>query len=189
MQSEFDTVVDDGKIERNKASRPPESFDPVEASIELFTSGSTGDPKRIRKTFSNFLAESAALEDLWGHDFEAAEIVATVPHQHLYGLTFKIVWPLLSRRPFLAETFGVWEDCLAAMKPGAVLISSPAPPHPSARHRDAVRQPRVSRRDLGRIRIISRSVPRHGTRLRPRAARNLRQYRDRRYRLAPPFDG
>ncbi len=101
---------------------------PVTSTLELFTSGSTGKPKRIVKTLAQLDAEIAALEQLWGRDLGNARVQATVSHQHIYGLLFRLLWPLCAGRKF---------DCRQIRHPGAlveslaggtppVLVSSPA---------------------------------------------------------------
>ena len=98
----------------------------------LFTSGSTNTPKRIEKNASRLEIEARALDTVWGG--EAGHVVATVSHQHIYGLLFRLFWPLLSGRTAddIAATY--WED-LEGRLGGATLVSSPAhltrlPPRP-----------------------------------------------------------
>src|SRR5262245_49416963 len=66
------------------------SFDPHAAVIDLYTSGSTGEPKCVRKTLAQFETEVAAQEALWGATLGDAAIVATSPHQHIYGMLFRL---------------------------------------------------------------------------------------------------
>ena len=77
-----------------------------------FTSGSTGQPKPNPKTWAAFRASTgqnlAALESLWqGHAL--ANIVATVPPQHMYGMELSVLLPLLGPaglhvgRPFFPQ--------------------------------------------------------------------------------------
>lgn len=77
-----------------------------------FTSGSTGTPKPNPKTWAAFRASTAqnlaALEDLWqGHAM--ANVVATVPPQHMYGMELSVLLPLLgpaglhAGRPFFPQ--------------------------------------------------------------------------------------
>jgi len=101
---------------------------PQTPSIELYTSGSSGEPKRILKKLVQLEAECQSLEILWGNRVSGTTIVATVPHHHIYGLLFRLLWPLLAGRPF---------DTITAAEPATlveqltkhqdvVLISSPA---------------------------------------------------------------
>jgi len=71
--------------------------------IEFWTSGSTGEAKRIRKRLSQLNAEVVALEQIFGARFEGGPVLGTVPHQHIYGCLFRILWPLAAGRPLVVE--------------------------------------------------------------------------------------
>lgn len=73
-----------------------------EARVELYTSGSSGEPKRIEKTLAMLADEVAMLEGLWGEQLADASVLGTVPHHHIYGLLFRVMWPLAAGRPFFA---------------------------------------------------------------------------------------
>ena len=94
--------------------------------LDFFTSGSTGAPKRVTRSLAQLEGEVAVLEALWGRAVANAPVVATVPHQHIYGMTFKLLWPLASGRPFAAGMHDVWESLLADLPSGGVVVSSPA---------------------------------------------------------------
>lgn len=103
------------------------SIDPSSAMVSLFTSGSTGEPKRIRKSLAYLEAEARAVDAMLGKAAPAgAWVHATATHQHLYGLTFRLCWPLASRRPFAGRTEEYWEPSLARIEAGCVLVTSPA---------------------------------------------------------------
>jgi acyl-coenzyme A synthetase/AMP-(fatty) acid ligase/3-hydroxymyristoyl/3-hydroxydecanoyl-(acyl carrier protein) dehydratase len=70
------------------------------APLTLYTSGSSGAPKPILKTLAQFDAEVRTLENQWGDLAGAATVVASVPHRHIYGLLFRVLWPLAAGRPF-----------------------------------------------------------------------------------------
>lgn len=91
--------------------------------LVLFTSGSTSTPKRVEKNLSRLEIEARALAELWAG--EAGHVIATVSHQHIYGLLFRIVWPLLSGRTSDDAAAAYWED-LEGRLAAATLISSPA---------------------------------------------------------------
>ena len=104
------------------------AFDPQQAGIDLYTSGSTGEPKLVRKTLLQLETEAVVLEQQWGERLGDLPLLATVPHQHIYGLLFRIVWPLCSGRVFDAVTC-VRPDVLEARLKQfgrAALASSPA---------------------------------------------------------------
>jgi acyl-coenzyme A synthetase/AMP-(fatty) acid ligase/3-hydroxymyristoyl/3-hydroxydecanoyl-(acyl carrier protein) dehydratase len=103
-------------------------IDPQSAIIDLYTSGSTGEPKRVRKTLAQFEAEIAALEALWGDTLGQSSIIASAPHQHIYGLLFRLLWPLSAGRPFDSVTCA-HPDTLSerlALLQDTALVSSPA---------------------------------------------------------------
>ncbi len=94
--------------------------------LDLFTSGSTGEPKRVAKTLAQLDAEVAVQDALWKGG--SGPVYATVPHYHIYGMLFRILWPLAAGRPFDTETCSAPEILLARMGqfgPGDV-ISSPS---------------------------------------------------------------
>ncbi|NKJ47909.1 AMP-dependent synthetase [Burkholderia sp. SG-MS1] len=70
------------------------------APLTLYTSGSSGSPKPIRKTLAQFDAEVHTLELQWGAVVGDATMLASVPHHHIYGLLFRVLWPLAAGRAF-----------------------------------------------------------------------------------------
>lgn len=102
-------------------------IDADQARVTLFTSGSTGTPKRIVKTVRQLEVEAQTVERVLGqHVPPCAAVHGTVPHQHLYGVTFRLCWPLATRRPFHGVAQQFWEPLLAALKPADVLVTSPS---------------------------------------------------------------
>jgi hypothetical protein len=101
---------------------------PARAILELFTSGSTGERKTVRKTLAQLDQEVAVLEKTFGHRLGACTVYATVSHHHIYGLLFRLLWPLSVGRPFADATFLLWDEWLAQLpsRAAAVLIASPA---------------------------------------------------------------
>ncbi|MCH1931067.1 AMP-binding protein [Shewanella sp. A25] len=96
--------------------------------LMLFTSGSSGEPKAIRKTLRQLDAEVSVLEHTFAEHLPHCSVVSTVSHQHIYGLLFKILWPLAASRPFLSEQIEYPETLsyYTALLPNLCLISSPA---------------------------------------------------------------
>lgn len=95
----------------------------ADPQLVLFTSGSTSAPKRVAKNLSRLEIEARVLEALWAG--KTGHVVATVSHQHIYGMLFRIVWPLMSGRTSDDIAAAYWED-LEDRLAGAALISSPA---------------------------------------------------------------
>ena len=101
-------------------------IDPATPVI-FFTSGSTGESKRIKKTLLQLEDEARSIDMLAGHTLGPESLVlGTVTHQHAYGLAFRLIWPLLSGRILYGPMVSLWEDVLAAMPSGAALVTSPA---------------------------------------------------------------
>jgi acyl-coenzyme A synthetase/AMP-(fatty) acid ligase len=129
----FDAVLDDDALrtmlaEHAAAPLPLAELDPERTTLTLFTSGSTGEPKRIEKCLRQLAAEVAVQEAQWGASLGEAPVLATVPHHHIYGLLFRLLLPLSGGRAFeIAPAFAP-EDLLArARLLGRVsVVSSPA---------------------------------------------------------------
>lgn len=100
--------------------------DETRAFLDFFTSGSTGAPKPIRRSLGDLIREVAVLEARWGQGLGEGPVHAAVSHQHIFGLTFRLLWPLLAGRPFTRFAHDLWEPLLAEIPDGAVLIASPA---------------------------------------------------------------
>lgn len=103
---------------------------PDSAQIVLFTSGSTGQPERIVKRLAQLDAEVHALEAAFGHLLaaDALDVLATVSHQHIYGLLFRVLWPLSAGRAMGVRMLRYPEELQQqlALTRDAVLVSSPA---------------------------------------------------------------
>jgi len=85
------------------------------AAVFFYTSGSTGQPKKIPRTLKQLLNEVQGLDQ----SFDLAEnalALATVSHQHIYGLLFKLLWPLASGRAFYNPQLAFPEDVVEARK-------------------------------------------------------------------------
>lgn len=93
-------------------------------TLTVFTSGTTGTPKAVRKALSQLETEARALDALWGS--KAGAVLTTVSHQHIYGLLFRIVWPILSGRPSADHAALYWEQLDGKLTPQTMLVSSPA---------------------------------------------------------------
>ncbi len=96
-------------------------------ALEIYTSGSTGEPKPITKTISQLERETAVLESLWPGQQECV-VLATVSHQHLYGMTFRLFWPFCAGQAFARKLCEYSEDIFHQAKHYAAfsLISSPS---------------------------------------------------------------
>lgn len=101
------------------------------AQLYFYTSGSTGEPKKIPRTLRQLLNEVQGLSQSFTFD-ENAIAIATVSHQHIYGLLFKLLLPLATGRSFYVPQMAFPEDVVQAQKQletlglSNYLISSPA---------------------------------------------------------------
>lgn len=80
-------------------------LNPVETKLVIFTSGSTGQPKSIEKRLIQLQNEIAVLEQHWGKQLGNSEVLSTVSHQHIYGLLFRVLWPLSVGRCFHSQIY------------------------------------------------------------------------------------
>jgi acyl-coenzyme A synthetase/AMP-(fatty) acid ligase len=127
LSDAFDLLVDDAFLDGLSGDvASPTLLDPTQPVLEFFTSGSTGAPKRVIKTLAMLEREVAVLDQLWGQELGQGPTVATVSHQHIYGLTFKLLWPLAAGRPFAGEMHELWETLFDQLPTNAVIITSPA---------------------------------------------------------------
>jgi len=97
--------------------------------VDLYTSGSSGPGKLVTKALCHLEDEVVELERGFGAGLERdAVLLATVPAHHLYGLLFRVLWPLAASRPFCRTSFLLPDELLArvAETPHAVVVSSPA---------------------------------------------------------------
>ncbi len=67
---------------------------PDNSVVVLFTSGSTGLPRAIIKSLASLEQEIDWLAALWGQRLAGCHLLSSVTHQHLYGLTFRILLPI-----------------------------------------------------------------------------------------------
>lgn len=98
------------------------------AEIFLFTSGTTGTPKQVIKTWKSMIL-SAELAIKRFQLMQPHYIVATVPSQHMFGLETTIFWPLFSTSSLWFERPIFPEDILDALngysQHATYLVSTP----------------------------------------------------------------
>lgn len=106
-------------------------LDMHKARVVLFTSGSTGVPERIEKRLSQLDAEVQALQAVFGAGMAQGphvQVLSTVAHHHIYGLLFRILWPLAAGRAMGTHLAHYPEDLVQPLQqaPRSLLVSSPA---------------------------------------------------------------
>jgi acyl-CoA synthetase (AMP-forming)/AMP-acid ligase II/3-hydroxymyristoyl/3-hydroxydecanoyl-(acyl carrier protein) dehydratase len=95
-----------------------------EGRIGFFTSGTSGAPKLCMKSMRQLDAEVAVLMSLWGTP--RGVVLGTVSHQHIYGLLFRVLWPLAAGAVFSSRVHENWESVAVQAAPESVVVSSPA---------------------------------------------------------------
>ncbi|MGG7671158.1 AMP-binding protein [Pseudomonas sp. WC2] len=115
-------------IDLYQPALPAAELDLDQCRLSLCTSGSSGEPKRIDKTLRQMANEVEALEQLWGADLGAACIIGSVATQHIYGLLFRVLWPLCAGRSFVRAQLAFPEDLQRASReyPAFAWVASPA---------------------------------------------------------------
>ena len=97
------------------------------AELIVFTSGSTGTAVAIHKSLRQIQLEIDNLESTFGSSINNSEICGSVSHQHIYGLLFRVLWPLAIGRSFDAQPLLFTEQIYQRASYSSItLISSPA---------------------------------------------------------------
>ena len=119
-------VEDPGAV---TAPARPHELDPDAPLLTLFTSGTTGETKEVPKSLSQ-LDEVAVLEEVFGARIpDDCRIFSSAPPQHLYGLLFRILWPLASGRAFHTELLLHPEELLAELEKSERSLLAGTPSH------------------------------------------------------------
>lgn len=114
-------------VDAAPSSRPWRTLDLAAEALVVHTSGSTGAAQAIPKRLSQLASEVAVLERMFGGQVRGASVVATVSHQHIYGLLFRVLWPLCTGRPLHAASAAYPEQLTALLgERPSILVGSPA---------------------------------------------------------------
>jgi acyl-coenzyme A synthetase/AMP-(fatty) acid ligase len=104
-------------------------FPADQPAVVLFTSGTTGQPKRIAKSWGVLVRSArSAGKRLGMAKFRGGTIIGTVPHQHSYGLESVILLALehglavAAERPFYPADI---EAAIEAAPPPRILVTTP----------------------------------------------------------------
>ena len=121
-------VIRDSDVEEAAGSIPLALPAATQCKLALYTSGSSGAPKRVEKTLAQLDRELENLQALWGGVLADCAVLATVPHHHIYGLLFRLLWPIAAGRPADETTSAdAVELRAAARRQGRyALVSTPA---------------------------------------------------------------
>lgn len=91
-------------------------LNPDQCQLILCTSGSSGEPKLIEKSLRQLSNEVHTLEEQWGPALGDACVIGSVAAQHIYGLLFRVLWPLSAGRVFLRGALPFSEDLQLASR-------------------------------------------------------------------------
>lgn len=110
---------------QDHAPLAPAKLDPA-LTLVLCTSGSSGTPKHIAKQWRQLMEEIRALQRQWPDAH--APVLGSVSAQHMYGLPFRVLWPLCAGRQFDRRQRLYPEDLQQASlrHPSFTWIASPA---------------------------------------------------------------
>jgi acyl-coenzyme A synthetase/AMP-(fatty) acid ligase/3-hydroxymyristoyl/3-hydroxydecanoyl-(acyl carrier protein) dehydratase len=117
-----------GDLANGSAALAPEALDPDAAGVVVWTSGSSGQPRPIHKRWRQLEAELDALERTWHWADRPACVLGAVSPQHMYGLPFRVLWPLCAGRSIAPRQLAYPEDLERATlrHDACVWIASPA---------------------------------------------------------------
>jgi acyl-coenzyme A synthetase/AMP-(fatty) acid ligase len=121
---QFDGIIRAGFGEQ--AGKLEDPIIPATSDLVLFTSGSTGEPTKVYRTIRNIEAELDVLDSLFGESIGDGRIYSTVSHEHVYGLLFRLLWPLVTKRAFATYNFEYPENLLSDVSANGALVTSPA---------------------------------------------------------------
>ena len=96
----------------------------AESDLVFFTSGSTGAPKQAPKKMSQLDAEIRYWAKAWSGRID--HVAGTVSHQHIYGMTFRVLLPVFAGWRAADRQAFVWESFAAQMSPRGLAVTSPA---------------------------------------------------------------
>jgi acyl-coenzyme A synthetase/AMP-(fatty) acid ligase len=113
-----------------KGRLPDKPCHPDEPIALLFTGGSTGKPKGWSKTLRNLFGEAGFLTDAFGIAPDDI-ILSTVPPQHIYGLLFCALVPLIAGCAVLEPVYTFPQEILDAAhtQSATILVSVPVQYH------------------------------------------------------------
>lgn len=127
LAAQVDLWLDD-LIELDAEPLPGARLLPEQCRLTLCTSGSSGEPKLIDKSLAQLANEVEALERLWGANLGQATILGSVACQHIYGLLFRLLWPLCAGRAVYRRALPFPEDLqqISTSQADFAWIASPA---------------------------------------------------------------
>jgi acyl-coenzyme A synthetase/AMP-(fatty) acid ligase/3-hydroxymyristoyl/3-hydroxydecanoyl-(acyl carrier protein) dehydratase len=97
-----------------------------EPGLLLFTSGSSGEPSLIDKLLPQMRPEIEGFQQTFGDRLvPGTRFVLSVPHQHMFGLPFGLLWSLTFAYPVVAERLRYAEEFWRLPEADYLLVSAP----------------------------------------------------------------
>ena len=112
-----------------EASTPFIAIPRHHAAVIVLTSGSTGEPRPVTMHLAQLEDEVAMHEAQWHDVAGQALVIGTVTHQHVYGLIWRVLWPLVGQRPLACHYSHYLEDVLAWTQEYRDLVLVTTPSH------------------------------------------------------------
>lgn len=97
-----------------------------ETRIFLYTSGSTGHPKKVLQRMTEFECDNAFVIKKWGEEIIKRKLVSTVSAHHIYGFLFDITLPFTLGIPFKRSRIEHVEEFEALSDTSYIIITTPA---------------------------------------------------------------
>ena len=93
----------------------------------MFTSGSTGEPKEIRRSLGEVCAEASSVISHFNPVFDQTDCFAsTVPCRHSFGLMFRVLVPMFVGLPTCRQIFRSEENFLYKKYDSPFVVTSPS---------------------------------------------------------------
>ncbi len=86
---------------------------------------SLNEAKAIPKSLQQLQTEADTLDQYWGMQLSEITVLGTASQQHIYGLLFRVLWPLAAGRCFHSEA-ALSPEVLVKLASPACWIASPA---------------------------------------------------------------
>jgi phenylalanine ammonia-lyase len=97
-------------------------WQPAAANIVFSTSGSTGEPKKVRLPYRFLVQDAGILGDLFP---DAGRVVSMVPPHHIYGFIFTVLIPRRAGLPCADLRRKTPRQIFRELQPGDLLVSTP----------------------------------------------------------------
>ncbi|QEN27130.1 AMP-binding protein [Francisella orientalis] len=108
LATHYDSLITDNDLDLS--AKIINEYTLKDCETIFFTSGSTGEYKGYSKTIYNLEQESSAINSvIQSFSLKKINVLTTVSHQHLYGFSWAIVWPLLYQKIIHTERLFVPE--------------------------------------------------------------------------------